>query len=407
MRILYHHRTQGKGVEGVHIREMIMAWKCKGHSVEIVSPPGVNFQEEARLDDSGFLKRINRHFSRYLPEIFFELVEIIYNLYAYKSVLQKLKETPCDFIYERYAIFNWSVVKAAVQLRIPVIIEVNYTSFTPLYRKRSRLLKPVAHKFDRWLFQNVDGIVVVSTYLKNHLINLGVDEKKITILTNAANPEVFSPKYSGIKVRERYGLNRKTVIGFVGGFYPWHGISLLLDAFELLFKDYNEAVLLLIGDGPMRRSLEKRISKLGLKNRVQFIGYVSHNQLPEYIAAFDIAVMPNSNEYGSPMKIYEYMAMSKPVVAPSFVPLKDGINHSVEGLLFEPENTDELVHCLEKLIIDPSLRVRMGKYGRKRILTIHNWDNNAESVIIFLKELKGKTEEPYRESKPEQLSITL
>jgi glycosyltransferase involved in cell wall biosynthesis len=174
-----------------------------------------------------------------------------------------------------------------------------------------------------------------------------------------------------------------------------------------LFKDYNEAVLLLIGDGPMRRSLEKRTSKLGLKNRVQFIGYVSHNQLPEYIAAFDIAVMPNSNEYGSPMKIYEYMAMSKPVVAPSFVPLKDGINHSVEGLLFEPENTDELVHCLEKLIIDPSLRVRMGKYGRKRILTIHNWDNNAESVIIFLKELKGKTEEPYRESKPEQLSITL
>jgi glycosyltransferase involved in cell wall biosynthesis len=397
MNILYHHRTQGRGVEGVHIREIIKAWKREKHNVDIVEPPKVSAMDEDDHSNNkkrGLTKTLYKYISRYVPEFVFEIAEISYNSTATNRLRKLLKKKHYSFLYERYALFNWSGVREAKRAGIPVVLEVNYTSHTPLYRKRSRILKPFASWIEKWVFTRADEIVVISTYLKQHLLELGIDEGKIIILTNAADPEKFSPEEKDNDVRDQYRINGKTVIGFAGGFYPWHGLELLINAYKLVSKKYKDVVLFLIGDGPMMLQLKSKAANSGLKDNVVFAGTINHRKLPEYISVFDVAVMPHSNEYGSPMKIYEYMAMSKPVIAPRFGPLEDGITHGSEGLLFKPENTEELIVSLERLIEDRSLREEMGRSGREKILSKHNWRNNALSVIRSCECLIAGTKEP-------------
>jgi glycosyltransferase involved in cell wall biosynthesis len=391
MNIIYHHRTQGRGVEGVHIREIVNAWKRDGHDVDIIEPPKVSAleeQDQRSAAETSLTKTLYKYISRYVPEIAFEVFEIIYNFTSAGRLRKLLAGKRYGFLYERYALFNWSGMREAKRAGVSAVLEVNYTCRTPLYRKRSKILKPLAGRVEKWVFNRADEIVVVSTYLKHHLIELGINESKIIVMANAADPEKFMHEDKNSEVREQYGINGKTVIGFTGGFYPWHGLDLLFKAFKIVSRKYEDTVLFLVGDGPMALPLKGEVENSGLTDKVVFTGTINHNKLPAYISAIDIAVMPHSNEYGSPMKIYEYMAMNKPVIAPRFGPLEDGITHGIEGLLFEPGNSEELVLALERLIRNRFLREEMGRSGREKILSTHNWQNNAVSVINFL---EGRT----------------
>lgn len=354
-----------------------------GHEVDILSPAGLD-NEWTRHEGRKTKNRIYTILSRILPEFCFEILEIFYNFTATIRMRGLLAQKEYDLIYERYAIFNWSGVKIAKKYRIPIILEVNYTSFTPLYRKRSAILKPLANWLDRKIFGSADGIVVVSTYLKNHLIDLGIAKDKIIVLTNAADPGRFNPAISGEEIRKKHNLYGKKVIGFIGGFYPWHGLDLLIDSFAEIKKEVANTTLLLIGDGPVKAKVEDKVKTLGIGKNVHFISRVEHNNLPKYIAVFDVAVMPDSNEYGSPMKIYEYMAMGKPVVAPRLGPLKDGITEGQEGILFTHHDKNALTAAIKILLLDDNLRGKMGREARENILSIHTWKINAEIISDFI-----------------------
>jgi glycosyltransferase involved in cell wall biosynthesis len=388
MNILYHHRTQGKGVEGVHIREMARALTQLGHQVDILSPSGLKNEgtrDEACLPDRqgrGTKSKIYSIISKILPEFCFEILEIFYNFIAITRMKKVLEQKKYGLIYERYAIFNWSGIKAAKRYHIPIILEVNYTSFTPLYRKRNGLLKPLAHRWDRKIFAAADGIMVVSTYLKDQLRELGIAENKIIVCPNAADPERFNPEaIKGERVRAKLGLSGKQVIGFIGGFYPWHGLEMLVDSFSEIKRTIKDVALLLIGDGPSKKAIKTRVRGSGLEKDVVFVNQVAHGEIPLYIAAFDIAVMPDSNNYGSPMKIYEYMAMGKPVVAPRLGPLEDGIEDGKEGLLFTPQEKAGLIKSIKALLEDTQLRQNMSVAARGNILKRHTWEKNAEAIL--------------------------
>lgn len=388
MNILYLHRTQGKGVEGVHIYEMVRALCNLGHDVTVVSPAGVEGYSKGKaaggLVSRGSqveVKSIFKVISKYMPEMCFELAEILYNFAADRKISRILKEKKYDFIYERYAIFNWAGVKAAKTNNIPILLEINYTSYTPLYRKRNVLLKPLAHWIDRKIFRKINGFIAVSTYLKNHLVELQVPAKKVIVLANAADPDKFSPEVSGARIRKRYNIQDKKVIGFSGGFYPWHGLNLLIKVFIDLKRNYENIVLMLIGEGPLKEQLERKVNEYNMTKHVIFTGKVDQEKLPEYIATFDIAVMPDSNNYGSPMKVYEYMAMGKPVVAPILGPLEDGIKHGENGFLFRQKDEKELAKALADLINNDTVREKIGKAGRENILSDHTWQINAEKII--------------------------
>lgn len=389
MNIVYHHRTQCKGVEGVHIMEIVKALTKLNNQVDIVSPTGIKTSDSSQnVLTVSKSTRWHSFLSKCLPEICFEFAEIIYNLSAKRKLEILLQEKKYDFIYERYAIFSWAGVKAAQKYKIPIILEVNYTSFTPLVRKRNMLLKPFAHWIDKKTFSSVDGFVAVSTHLKNHLIQLGINSERIIVLTNAADSDKFNSSLTGEVIRKRHSLGNKIIIGFVGGFYPWHGLDLLLDCFTELKHKVTDVCLLLIGDGPTKEKIRLRTRKLQLENDVLFIGKVPSEQLPEYIAAFDITVMPDSNDYGSPMKIFEYMSMSKPVIAPRLGPLEDGIKDGIEGILFEKGNKEALLQAIISLIENKQLRLDMGRAGRENVLKHHTWIKNTESILGLFEQIK-------------------
>jgi len=209
----------------------------------------------------------------------------------------------------------------------------------------------------------------------------GIAPDRVITLPNAADPERFRPEIPGTSVRARYGLDGARVVGFTGAFFPWHGVGLLLDALTALLHEIPDAAALLVGDGPERAALEERVRREGLERRVRFAGWVGHESLPEHLAAFDIAVMPDSNDYGSPMKIYEYMAMGKPVVAPRLGPLQDGIRDGETGLLFPPRDAAGLRSALTALLRDEPRRARMGELARAHVLANHTWDRNGSRVL--------------------------
>lgn len=386
MRILYHHRTQGVGVEGVHIRETVKALRALGHTVGVVSPPGISVFDQAELSrrPPSAIRRFWRRISRRLPEIGFELMELAYNGYALRALARELSQERYDAVYERYAIFNWAGASQARRHGVPFLLEVNYTSWSPLSRMRHSSLRSLAHRIDRWLLRQADGIIVVSTALRRHLVeDLGVPPHKILVLPNAADPAVFNPATVNGDIRSRHHLDGKKVIGFTGRFLPWHGLERLVEAMPSILRAVPDAAFLLIGEGPSRAWVEEQVRAQGLDRHVVFAGEVSHARLPDYLTAFDVAVLPHSNDYGSPMKLFEYMAMAKPTVAPRLGPLEDVVTHDLDGVLFEPEQTDQMAQALIALLRDDARRRRMGEAARATIAAKHTWMANARAIVAL------------------------
>ena len=392
MRILMHHRTQGHGVESVHLLGMANAFRRAGAEVEIVSPPGVVLgkggEPPVRRGGLGGLWHV---LAARMPEAVFELMEIAYNVPALGRLRTALKQAPTDFLYERYAYFNVSGALAARLRRVPLVLEVNYTTRTKLYRKRSRLLMPLARALERFVFRRAAVINAVTGELRRQVIAAGADPSRVVVTPNAADPERFRPEISGAAVRARFGLGDAPVIGFTGQVVPWHGVDLLIDGLPEILRRIPDARLFLVGDGPARPGLEAQARERGVSDRVIFAGWVVHQSLPEHIAVFDVAVQPNSNDYASPVKIYEYMAMGKPVVAPRLGPLEEGIADGA-GILFPPRNVPAMADAIAGLLADDGRRRAMGARAREHILAHHTWDRNAARVFGALSSVSAVRE---------------
>jgi len=386
MRILYIHRTRGTGVEAVHINGIVNAFKNLGHEVIVLSPNGSIFGDvdQPRVGNgagSSALCRTMVRFSRTAPEFLFECAELLYNFPGYSMALTTAKRLRCDFIFERYAFFGVVGALLSAHLSLPWVLEVNYTSQNQLVRQRSRVFSSFAKSLEQRMFLRSSGLVTVSSFLRDHLIkDYGVEATRVVVLPNATDPDIFHPE---VHPQSQCGtqLIDGKIIGFVGGFYPWHGLDILLDAFCSLENEFPDLKLLLIGDGPERRRLEERAKLSGVGHRVLFAGTISHGNLPKWIASFHIGVMPDSNEYGSPMKIFEYMSMGKPVVVPDYIPLHDAVDDGVEGLIFPPGSAEALAERIRLLLGDAWTYKRMAEAARRRVVQRHNWEQNARMIV--------------------------
>ncbi len=390
MKVVIHHRTQGQGVEAVHLLGMVQGFEANGCAVAIVSPPGVTVgavavAHGAPTGDAGGLRRLWRMLADHAPELLFELGELAYNVPAFFRIRRALRGTGASFLYERHAFLNVSGAWAARSLGIPYVVEANYTTATPLYRRRSRLLAPLARAAERSVFRGAAVIAAVSSRLRDQIVAEGVPSERVLVTTNAADASRFRPNPEGERAtRTRLGLLNAKVIGFSGGFFPWHGVDLILEALPRIVSRVPDVAVLLLGDGPQRTVLEARARDAGLGDRVRFLGWVPHDALPEHIAAFDVAVMPDSNEYGSPMKIFEYMAMGKPVVAPRLGPLEDGIVEGATGRLFPRRDVAAFADALIDILANDLRRRDMGANAVRHVLEHHTWDRNAARVLAAL-----------------------
>jgi glycosyltransferase involved in cell wall biosynthesis len=235
----------------------------------------------------------------------------------------------------------------------------------------------------------------VSGAIKAYLVETGVPTQRIHVIHNGADCHRFSPDIDGTEIRERFGLGNRVVVGFVGGFLPWHGVETLLDVVANHRSRTERMCFLLVGPASQGvnadSSLFRKMESANNGGSVIFSGPVPHRNVPKYMAAMDIAVMPNSNRYGSPIKIFEYMAMGKSVVAPSLPPIEEIITHGKDGWLVDPTSSEDLWNAIEYLYKHPQIRHQMGIRARETVLRMFTWSQHAERLGLVLDCLRKTT----------------
>ncbi len=394
--IIYHHRTQATGAEGVHIRGIQHAMEADGFTVQDISlAKGGGSVGKAASEKTGARSVLFSFFSliaKHLPNFLFKLVEVFYPAWAFLSGWKAWKKNDqgrsVGYFYDRYAYFSFGIPLLCRLVRAPLVLEVNVTCLD--YDIRKIMFKPYAKIVERFCFRNATVVVVVSSYLKEKIMETyGIEEDRIVVTPNAVIPESFhlaqSPPASLSGVRE-FARNRR-IVGFVGVFVPWHGVDFLLDVFKSVCRDdtgEGRPGLLLIGDGPVRDAVEKKAKDLSMDGDVFISGMVPHEYIKYCIDLFDIAVMPDSNPFGSPMKIFEYMVMEKAVLAPAYGPIEEVLTDGVNGKVFQPRDHEDCVQRLSLLMSDPGLRQSLGRRAQNDVLKKHTWYHNLGRITTGL-----------------------
>ncbi len=391
----------------IHVREMVAALRKASHAVCIISPAIAMAEVERLAENVSVLPVPARERQLLLSQelealdeflgiktrVRQELRNLLYNLALYEKTRDHLLANPVDLIYERYTLFAAAGIRLARELGVPHILEVNAPLAYEQEKTRGLEMKELARETERRIFREAGRVIVVSRQLQEFVVSCGVPEARIHILPNAVDPQRFAKARGDGSVRAQHRLEGKRVVGFVGSLKPWHGTETLLEAFRELHATAANTHLLIVGDGPGRAHLENYAHTHNLNGAVTFTGNVPYDDIPRYLAAMDIAVAPytpSENFYYSPIKIFEYMAMGKPVVGGKIGQVEEVIADGETGVLFEPGNIIQLQAVLTKLAHDPSLCQRLGENARAWVENERTWDNNARQVVEIARELLEK-----------------
>jgi glycosyltransferase involved in cell wall biosynthesis len=375
----------GRSSQAMHIRSMVEALKSDGHDVTIVSPPGVDPLKSAGMmpflrkgDRADGIQHLWKYISRECPQFAFEIFELLYNLFLPFRLLPILWRQPSAVFYERHANFMFMGVLLGRWWGRPVLLEVN--ELAGFKRARGLIMERLARKIDAWVFSRADHILCVSRILADEVRQRGARSERVHVLPNAIDPNRFQSGGATRSVRERLGIGGAVVLGHVGLFHHWDRLDALIEAAKSIRDQHPEVKILLVGDGPEMENLKHTARRLGMESAMVFSGPVPRDDVPAYIDAMDICVLPDSNAFGSPIALFEFMAMGKPCVVPDLGPMRDVIEDHVTGLVFPHADYSSMRAALLRFIEDPSLRIRIGAQARQRVFERHTWARNARIV---------------------------
>jgi glycosyltransferase involved in cell wall biosynthesis len=289
-----------------------------------------------------------------------------------------------DLIHERFNLLALGGAWASRKLGIPFVLEVN-ADLLEQRRFKGIPERGLRQFFAIWAtrmcFSTATRIICISPRLKEHLnTKWNVDESKLTVLPCAADVEAFKPKDNSVQVRNSLGLTTEPVVMWVGGFHPWHDLSLLLESFALILQRSPGARLVLVGDGQTRSSVERLVQKNGLRQSVIMTGAIAHTSVPEMLSIADVAVVPSApvparcGGTGTPLKLFEYMAAGKAVVATAHHESAEVIQHGHSGLLVESGDIQRFAEAILTLLNDPAERVRLGQNARQQAIEQYSWE---------------------------------
>jgi glycosyltransferase involved in cell wall biosynthesis len=240
-------------------------------------------------------------------------------------------------------------------------------------------MERLARRIDSWVFSKASQILCVSSVLAEEVQKRGANSERVHVLPNAIDPDRFHDQ--GQSIRARLGLDGSLVIGHVGLFYLWDRLDVLIEVVKNIRDRHPEAKILLVGDGPEMGHLKQTAFRLGMEKAVIFSGAVHRDEVPAYINAMDICVLPDSNAFGSPIALFEFMAMAKPCVVPDLGPMRDVLEDNVTGIMFPHADYKALEESLVRLVEDSALRTEVGDRAKHVVFERHTWAENARFVV--------------------------
>lgn len=377
MRILYHHRVRSKDGQAVHITELIEAFRATGHEVIVAEPRG--FAQSTFGGESTLLASAKR----LVPKGLYELAELGYNVAAFVRLWKLCHRCKPDIIYERYNLHFVSGILVSKWQGVPLLLEVN----APLARERAEFgglgLRRLAYWIETWTWRRASHVLPVTGVLADIVRAAGVPAEKITVIPNGVNIEAFAEAGDIEAAKQRLGLSGKLVLGFTGFMRSWHGLDRLIDMLQEPATPANLHILL-VGDGPARPDLERRVLERGLQQRVTFAGLVDRSAVGAFIAAFDIALQPKAVDYASPLKLFEYMMFGKAIVAPDQPNIGEVLAHGDNALLFDPRKPEDMTAAILRLAADSALRARLGEAARASISSRGlTWSDNVRRICAI------------------------
>jgi len=304
---------------------------------------------------------------RRLPGFVYELLELGYSFVAFRQLRRGYRQLRPDILYERYNLYLLAGCWLKRAYRLPFLLEVN----APLVRERSGLggltITWLARWAERRVWRSADYVLPVTQVLADEIRAAGVEERRIVVLPNGVSRSMLTTDFDGSTMRRRMGLEGRVVLGFSGFVRPWHGLDLVIDlmAERAAHSDWH---LLILGDGPALPDLRRRAERHGIANRVTFAGVIERDRVAMHIAAFDIALQPRVVPYASPLKLFEYMALGRAIVAPDAPNIREVLVHEQTALLFDPQSSDDFCRAIERLARDGAIRKRLGDAARAALI---------------------------------------
>ena len=383
IKITYLRSTPGPGTQAggaaSHIKGVIEGLLELGAKVELVSNYVLIGLDPARLP----ITTIDPESLGTTRAVF----DINNNAVFTNRAVHLVEQSQPDFIYQRYARFSWAGVAASLRSRRPLFLEYNGSEvWVGMHWDRVSKLDLLA-RYERLNLAAASRIFVVSEVERNNLLGDGFAPEKIVVNPNGVDTDVFRPAIGGERVRADLALRKEEqLVGFVGSFGPWHGVLVLAEAIKLIPAEMPIRFLL-VGAGALQDQMKRLLKDETETGRVIFTGAVGHAEVPALLDACDVLVSPHiplaagADFFGSPTKLFEYMAMGKGIVASRLGQIGEVLTDEKTALLVEPGNANELSAAIMRLAESRELREALGEAARQTAVERHTWKRNAQKIM--------------------------
>lgn len=370
--------------------EMIDALRAQGHEV-VLAGPARGGQESEFGSDAGLIATLKR----LLPRAAYEILEAIYSIPAFFRLYNAYARFRPDFVYERYNLFMFAGIWLKYLTGVPLLLEVN----GPIFEERSQHDGLSLQKFAAWaqgvVWRGVDYTLPVTEVLAGYIRRYGAPDRRIHVIPNGINPVRFADGLAGEDIKAKYGLQGKLVLGFTGFIRGWNALDKVID-FITRDNGQHNLHLLVVGDGPARKELTQLALTQGVSDRLTITGVVGRDDVAGYIRAFDIALIPGVTEYASPLKLFEYLALGRAIIAPDMPNIREILTDGENAVLFpvQGEQEDAFSRAILRLCSDAAMRKQIAN-GAKATIEAQGltWSRNALRVVeIVEKHLQDRTQ---------------
>jgi glycosyltransferase involved in cell wall biosynthesis len=290
---------------------------------------------------------------------------------------------PFDVVYERHALWSYAGMEHARDGGAAALLEVNAPLLDEQRRYRELHHECAAKEAVGRAYGAASALLAVSEGVARHLRGHPAVVAPIHVVPNGVDPERFAATGAPGGNGSADGL---ATVGFVGTLKPWHGVAGLVEAAARLDRDGAPVRLLVVGEGPQREALEAQARAAGIADRVDFRGAVDPADMPWHLAEMEVAVAPYpplDDFYFSPLKIFEYMAASRAIVAAAVGQITDLLEDGETAVLYPADDVPALARAIGGLAADPDRRARLGAAARRAAVARHTWQAVADRILAI------------------------
>lgn len=273
-------------------------------------------------------------------------------------------------------------LRVARRLNIPVVYEVRaFWEDAAVDHGTSReggLRYRLTRAMETYALKRVDAVTTICEGLRSDIVARGIPEHKVTVIPNAVDIIKFSRDTTvDLALKRTLGLEDCLVLGFIGSFYAYEGLAVLLRALPLMLRDFPRARVLLVGGGPQEEALKQLATELGVQDKVIFTGRVPHNDVQRYYDLIDVLVYPRLSmrltDLVTPLKPLEAMAQGRLIAASDVGGHCELIRDGETGVLFKADDPDALAAKVLDLIKHPERWPALKSAARRFVETERNW----------------------------------